>query len=104
LSGRNPESIGTSRRLAPAVRPLPGHRDGWLYSPTRRRIEGFGANSRQHTSGILRLSQDLPVVIEVVDAAERIDEVLPMLDEMVRDGMVTVEKAHVIAYRGSPRA
>jgi PII-like signaling protein len=43
-------------------------------------------------------------VIEVVDAAERIDEVLPMLDEMVRDGMVTVEKAHVIAYRGSPRA
>jgi PII-like signaling protein len=68
-----------------------------------RGIEGFGASSHLHTSRILRLSQDLPVVVEVVDTAERIAEVLPMLDEMVRDGMVTVEKAHVIAYRGTPR-
>jgi PII-like signaling protein len=68
-----------------------------------RGIEGFGASSRLHTSRILRLSQDLPIVVEVVDTSERIDELLPMLDDMVGDGMVTVEKAHVIAYRGTPR-
>jgi PII-like signaling protein len=66
-----------------------------------RGIEGFGADSRIHTSRILRLSEDLPVLIEIVDTAEKIDEILPALDEMVREGMVTVEKVHVIAYRSS---
>ena len=66
-----------------------------------RGIEGFGADSRLHTSRILRLSEDLPVVIEIVDSAERIDAVLPLLDEMVSEGLVTVEKVQVIAYRGS---
>ncbi|MGZ4125239.1 MAG: DUF190 domain-containing protein [Actinomycetota bacterium] len=68
-----------------------------------RGIEGFGASSHLHTSRILRLSQDLPVVIEIVETAERIDEILPILDEMVVDGLVTLEKAHVITYRGTPR-
>lgn len=66
-----------------------------------RGIEGFGAKSHLHTSRILRLSEDLPIVIEMVDTEENIDRVLPMLDAMVGDGMLTVEKVHVIAYRGS---
>lgn len=64
-----------------------------------RGIEGFGAHSRIHTSRILRLSQDLPVVIEIVDYADRIDAVLPALDEMIGEGMMTLEKVQVIAYR-----
>ena len=66
-----------------------------------RGIEGFGADSHLHTSRILRLSEDLPVVIEIVDTPERIDEVLPLLDEMVDEGMVTVEKVQIVAYRSS---
>ncbi len=64
-----------------------------------RGIEGFGAHSRIHSSRILRLSQDLPIVIELVDTAENIDRVLPILDEMVSEGMVTLERVEVIAYR-----
>ena len=66
-----------------------------------RGIEGFGADSRVHTSRILRLSEDLLVLIEIVDTAEKIDEILPALDEMVTEGIVTVETVHVIAYRSS---
>lgn len=66
-----------------------------------RGIEGFGADSRLHTARILRLSEDLPVLIEIVDSAEQIDRILPVLDEMVGEGMVTVERVEVIAYRGS---
>jgi len=68
-----------------------------------RGIEGFGADSRLHTSRILRLSEDLPVVIEIVDSAEKIDSVLPKLDEMVGEGMLTIERVHVIAYRGQTK-
>lgn len=68
-----------------------------------RGIEGFGASSHLHTSRILRLSEDLPVVIEIVDSEENIDRVLPMLDAMVGDGMMTVEKVHIVTYRGSER-
>jgi uncharacterized protein len=64
-----------------------------------RGLEGFGAHSRLHTTRILRLSEDLPVVIEIVDEAERIEAFLPALDEMVAEGMVTLEKVRVIAYR-----
>ncbi|HEV8688484.1 MAG TPA: DUF190 domain-containing protein [Gaiellaceae bacterium] len=66
-----------------------------------RGIEGFGADSRLHTSRILRLSEDLPIVIEIVDTPERIEAVLPTLDEMVTEGMVTLERVRIIAYRGS---
>jgi uncharacterized protein len=66
-----------------------------------RGIEGFGADSRLHTSRILRLSEDLPVVIEIVDTEEQIARVLPLLDEMVGEGMVTLERVEIIAYRGS---
>lgn len=61
---------------------------------------GFGAHSRMHTAKILRLSEDLPVVIEIVDAAEKIEAFLPLLDDMVREGLVTLERAEVILYRG----
>lgn len=66
-------------------------------------IEGFGAASRLHTTRILQLSTDLPIVIEVVDSQERIDLILPILDEMVGDGLVTLEKVHIITYRGKPK-
>jgi uncharacterized protein len=67
-----------------------------------RGIEGFGASSRLHTSRILRLSADLPIVVEIVDTAERIEPVLPLLDEMIADGLITLEKVRVIAYRAGP--
>jgi uncharacterized protein len=83
-----------------------GHRElvrkeGLAGATVIRGIEGFGADSRLHTSRILRLSEDLPVVVEIVDTEENIDRVLPMLDPMVSEGMLTVERVHVIAYRGS---
>ena len=60
---------------------------------------GFGAHSRIHTAKILRLSEDLPVVVEIIDAAEKIEAFLPVLDEMMAEGMVTVEPVKVITYR-----
>ncbi|MBN2594200.1 MAG: DUF190 domain-containing protein [Sedimentisphaerales bacterium] len=60
---------------------------------------GFGADSRIHTAKILRLSEDLPIVIEIVDKPEKIQEILPEIDKMIREGMVTLEKINVIAYR-----
>ncbi len=64
-----------------------------------RGVEGFGAGSELHTHRILRLSEGLPMVIECVDTAERIDEILPALDDMVVEGMVTVERVEVVTYR-----
>jgi PII-like signaling protein len=60
---------------------------------------GFGANSRIHTAKILRLSEDLPMVVEIVDAAEKIAAFLPDLDAMIGEGLVTLEKVRVIVYR-----
>ncbi|HKK07694.1 MAG TPA: DUF190 domain-containing protein, partial [Gemmatimonadota bacterium] len=62
-------------------------------------ISGFGASARVHTDRILRLSLDLPIVVEVVDTEERIHEVLPQLDRMIEGGLITLERAHVIMYR-----
>jgi uncharacterized protein len=62
---------------------------------------GFGANSRIHTAKILRLSEDLPMVIEIVDQRERIEAFLPDLDAMIEEGLVTLEKIRLIAYRHS---
>jgi hypothetical protein len=59
---------------------------------------GYGANSRLHTAKLLRLSEDLPLIIEIVDTQEKIDLLLPHIDEMVREGLVTLEKVHVIKY------
>ena len=63
-------------------------------------IEGFGASSRIHIGKILRSSADLPVIIELVDTHENIERILPVLDEMVDDGMITLEKIQIISSRG----
>jgi PII-like signaling protein len=63
---------------------------------------GFGAHSRLHTAKILRLSSDLPLVIEIVDSEEKINLLLPHLDEMVSDGLVTLEDVQVLKYRANP--
>jgi PII-like signaling protein len=60
---------------------------------------GFGARSRIHTTKILRLSEDLPIVIEIVDRPDRIASILPDLDRMVGEGLMTLEKVRVIMYR-----
>lgn len=65
---------------------------------------GFGAKSHLHTSKILRLSEDLPLVIEIVDAKEKIDELMPFIDEMVQEGLVTLERVQVIKYRAGTEA
>lgn len=62
-------------------------------------VEGFGAHSRIHTARILRLSEDLPILIEIVDSEEKIQGFLPILDEMVKEGLATIEKATVLFYR-----
>ena len=62
---------------------------------------GFGANSRLHTAKILRLSMDLPMVIEIVDTDERIQQLLPQLEEMVLEGLVTLEDVQVLKYRAN---
>ncbi|HEY3394451.1 MAG TPA: DUF190 domain-containing protein [Lacipirellulaceae bacterium] len=62
---------------------------------------GFGANSRLHTTKILRLSEDLPMIVEIVDGKEKIDELMPHIDEMVQEGLVTLERVQVIKYRAN---
>ena len=62
---------------------------------------GFGAHSRLHTSKILRLSEDLPIVIEIVDGKDKIDMLMPHIDEMVEEGLVTLERVQVIKYRAN---
>jgi hypothetical protein len=64
-----------------------------------RGVMGFGKSSRLHTAKILRLSMDLPLVIEIVDTEEKIQEFLPTLDQMMQGGLVTMEKIRVIDYR-----
>jgi uncharacterized protein len=64
-----------------------------------RGISGFGATARVHTDKILRLSLDLPLVVECVDTQEKIDAILPELDAMIGGGLITLEKVQVIAYR-----
>ncbi len=65
---------------------------------------GFGATSRLHTSKILRLSEDLPLIIEIVDTEQQIQSFLPHLDLMVKEGLVTLEKVQVIKYRAASEA
>jgi len=64
-----------------------------------RGIMGFGADSRMHSAKLLRLSEDLPIVIELVDTEENLNKLLPFLDETVQEGLITLEKVKVIKYR-----
>ena len=73
-------------------------REGFAGATVLRGVTGFGATSVLHTDSLLCLSQDLPLVIEVVDEEEKIEAILPQLDEMLQGGMITLEKARVIRY------
>jgi PII-like signaling protein len=69
-----------------------------------RGIMGFGAASRIHSIKLLRLSEDLPVMIEIVDTEEKINLILPFLDETVREGLITMEKVQIIKYRSGKKS
>src|ERR1700737_3425444 len=73
-------------------------KDGFAGATVFQGVAGFGARSVLHTTHLLRLSEDLPVVIEVVDTAEHVERLIPILDEMVTEGLVTLEKARVLKY------
>ena len=64
-----------------------------------RGLMGYGAASRIHTAKILRLSEDLPVIVEIIDSSDKIAFFLPVIDEMVQEGLVTLERVQVILYR-----
>ena len=74
-------------------------REGLAGATVLRGIEGFGKSSLLHTATVLRLSEDLPILIECVDTVEKVEAVLPVLDEMIEDGLVTIEKVDVRVYR-----
>jgi PII-like signaling protein len=64
-----------------------------------RGLMGYGAASRIHTAKILRLSEDLPVIVEIIDSPEKIAAFLPVIDVMIQEGLVTLEKIQVVLYR-----
>jgi PII-like signaling protein len=78
---------------------LKAREQGLAGATVLRGVMGFGKHSILHTAKILRLSEDMPMVIEIVDSREKIDSFLPVLDEMITDGLVTLEKVQVIQYR-----
>ncbi len=69
-----------------------------------RGLGGFGAHSRLHTAKVLRLSADLPIVIEIVDTIQKIEAFLPIIDGAVKEGMATIEKVDIRFYRSGPEA
>ncbi|WP_298628100.1 DUF190 domain-containing protein [uncultured Thermus sp.] len=78
---------------------LEAKRQGLAGATVFKGFMGFGAHSRIHTAKVLQLSEDLPVMIEIVDTEEKIRAFLPVLDGMVREGLVTLEKVEVIRYQ-----
>ena len=78
-------------------------KEGFAGATVLRGIAGFGAHSVFHTDKLLRLSLDLPIIVEVVESQEKIDSVMPRLDEMMDGGMITLEKATVIRYAPKPK-
>ena len=81
---------------------LEARRRGLAGATVLRGMSGFGAHSRLHTAKILRLSEDLPVVVEIVDTPEKIADFLPVVDEVVTEGMATIEEVRIRIYR-APR-
>jgi uncharacterized protein len=74
-------------------------KEGFSGATVLRGVAGYGGSSIYHTDKILRLSQDLPIILEVIESTERIEGMLPRLDEMVDGGLITLEKVRVILYR-----
>jgi hypothetical protein len=77
-------------------------KEGFAGATVLRGVSGFGAHSVYHTQKLLDLSADLPLVIETVDTQEKIDAIMPRIDEMMGGGMITLEKATVIRYSHDP--
>ena len=75
-------------------------RRGMAGATVLKGVMGFGRHSRVHTAKVLRLAEDLPMVIEIVDKPERIEEFLPFVDGILSEGLITREREKVIAYRG----
>jgi len=78
-------------------------KEGFSGVTVLRGVAGYGGSSVYHTDKILRLSQDLPIILEVVETTERIDQILPRLDGMVEGGLITLEKVRVILYRAAKK-
>jgi len=78
---------------------LRAREEGLAGATVLRGLEGYGASSRVHTTRLLELSSDLPIVIEIVDSEERIERFLPVIDELVHEGLVTSERVHIVLYR-----
>jgi uncharacterized protein len=78
-------------------------KEGFSGVTVLRGVAGFGGSSVYHTDKLLRLSQDLPIVLEVIESQERIDQILPRLDQMVDGGLITLEKVRVILYRSAKK-
>lgn len=91
--GRQPLHLALLERL---------RQEGFAGATVFHGIAGFGAHSVLHTASILRLSEDLPVIIEVVDTAEHVERLTPILDAMVPAGLVTMERVQVVKYAARP--
>ncbi|HEY4816384.1 MAG TPA: DUF190 domain-containing protein [Candidatus Acidoferrum sp.] len=78
-------------------------KEGFSGVTVLRGVAGYGGSSVYHTDKILRLSQDLPIILEVVETTERIEQILPRLDAMVEGGLITLEKVRVILYRAAKK-
>lgn len=78
-------------------------KEGFSGATVLRGVAGYGGSSVYHTDKILRLSQDLPIIVEVVEHSERIEAILSRLDEMVEGGLITLEKVRVILYRAAKK-
>src|SRR5438309_277683 len=78
-------------------------KDGFSGATVLRGVGGYGGSSVYHTDKLLRLSQDLPIILEVIESIERIERILPHLDEMVEGGLITLEKVRVILYRAAKK-
>ena len=76
---------------------------GFSGATVLRGVGGYGGSSVYHTDKLLRLSQDLPIIVEVIESTERIDGILPRLDQMIEGGLITLEKVRVILYRAAKK-
>jgi len=82
---------------------LKAREQGLAGATVLRGLMGFGKHSILHTAKILRLSEDLPMIVEIVDSREKVENFLPLLDEMISDGLVTLERVKVIHYKATAR-
>jgi uncharacterized protein len=78
-------------------------KEGFSGATVLRGVGGYGGSSVYHTDKLLRLSEDLPIIVEIIETQERIDQILPRMDEMVEGGLITLEKVRVILYHAAKK-